>query len=329
MRSLLLTGIAAGLFGCATLNAAEARFGQEGELESFVQDMANRHDFDVAQLRQLLSQAQPRQDIIDAMNNPAERLPWHRYRPIFLKPDRIAQGVVFWNDNAELLEKISSEYGIPSEILVAIVGVETYYGRHKGRHRVLDALATLGFNYPPRAQFFRRELEQYLLLAREERLDPLQLTGSYAGAMGMPQFIPSSYRSYAVDGDGDGRRDLFSNTADIMASVANYFRRHNWETGGLIAAPAQVSGKGWLTLDDQDLKPVRTFAQLTAAGVSTAVPAAADAPARLLVLETADGDEHWATFHNFYVITRYNRSPLYAMAVFQLAQQIKNQRTVR
>jgi membrane-bound lytic murein transglycosylase B len=194
---------------------------------------------------------------------------------------------------------------------------------------VLDALATLGFNYPPRAQFFRRELEQYLLLAREERLDPLQLTGSYAGAMGMPQFIPSSYRSYAVDGDGDGRRDLFSNTADILASVANYFRRHNWETGGLVAAPAQVSGKGWLALNDQDLKPVRTFAQLTAAGVRTTTAAAADAPARLLVLETADGDEHWATFHNFYVITRYNRSPLYAMAVFQLAQQIKNQRTVR
>ncbi|HEX5513706.1 MAG TPA: lytic murein transglycosylase B [Gammaproteobacteria bacterium] len=329
MRSLLLTGVAAGLFGCATFTVAEARFGQEGELESFVQDMANRHDFDTTELRQLLDQAEPRQDIIDAMKNPAERLPWHRYRPIFLKPDRIAQGVAFWNDNSELLEKISTEYGVPPEILVAIVGVETYYGRHKGRHRVLDALATLGFNYPPRAQFFRRELEQYLLLAREERLDPLQLTGSYAGAMGMPQFIPSSYRSYAVDGDGDGRRDLFSNTADIMASVANYFRRHNWETGGLIAAPAQVSGKGWLALNDQDLKPVRTFAQLTAAGVSTTTAAAADAPARLLVLEAADGDEHWATFHNFYVITRYNRSPLYAMAVFQLAQQIKNQRTVR
>lgn len=327
MRSLLLTGIAAGLLGCVTLTSAQPRFGQDGELESFVQEVASRHDFDAAQLRQLLEQAKLRQDIIDAMNNPAERLPWHRYRPIFLRAERIEHGVVFWNKHAALLQRISAEYGVPPEILVAIVGVETYYGRYKGKHRVLDALATLGFNYPPRAQFFRRELEQFLLLAREENLDPLELTGSYAGAMGMPQFIPSSYRNYAADGDGDGRRDLFTNPADILASVANYFRRHNWVPGGPVAVPAQVRGNTWQGLVDNDLKPVRRFAELQLAGVSTQAAIDADTISRLLVLEAADGNEYWATFNNFYVITRYNHSPLYAMAVFQLAEEIKKQRS--
>lgn len=326
MRSLLLTGIVAGLLGCAPLSSAQPRFGQDGELENFIQELVDRHDFEATELRSLLDQAEPRQDIIDAMNNPAERLPWHRYRPIFLRPERIEHGVKFWSEHADLLQRISAEYGVPPEILVAIVGVETYYGRYKGKHRVLDALATLGFNYPPRAQFFRRELEQFLLLAREESLDPLELTGSYAGAMGMPQFISSSYRNYAADGDGDGRRDLFTNPADILASVANYFRRHHWETGGPVAAPAQVRGDGWQVVADQDLKPARRFAELQRAGIKAETTAAGDTPARLLVLEAVDGNEYWATFNNFYVITRYNHSPLYAMAVFQLAEEIKKQR---
>lgn len=327
MRSLLLTGIAAGLLGCATLATAQPRFGQEGELDEFIQELISRHEFDAAELRELLQQAEPRQDIIDAMNNPAERLPWHRYRPIFLRPERIEHGVAFWDKHATLLQVISADYGVPPEILVAIVGVETYYGRYKGKHRVLDALATLGFNYPPRAPFFRRELEQFLLLAREEDLDPLELTGSYAGAMGMPQFIPSSYRNYAADGDGDGRRDLFNNPADILASVANYFRRHHWEPGGPVAVPAQVQGGGWQAVNDKDLKPSRRFAELQDAGVKTQASIDGNTTSRLLVLEAKDGNEYWATFNNFYVITRYNHSPLYAMAVFQLAEEIKNKRS--
>lgn len=326
MRSLLLTGFVAGLLGYAVVAPAQGKFGTTSELDSFIRSMVNQHGFDAGELRQLLEQAEPRQDIIDAMNNPAERLPWHRYRPIFLTPERIKQGVAFWNDNASLLERVSNDYGVPPEILVAIVGVETYYGRYKGRHRVLDALATLAFNYPPRAAFFRSELEHYLLLAREEKIDPLQPTGSYAGAMGMPQFIPSSYRNYAADGDGDGRRDLYNNKADILASVANYFRRHGWQQGDPIAAPAQVRGDGWRELTDPSLKPTRTFGELAAAGVTADIAAADDAPARLLVLDTAGDSEYWATFHNFYVITRYNHSPLYAMAVFQLAQAVKDQR---
>lgn len=326
MRSILLTSLVAGLLACTTANA---KFGKDGEFDRFAEEIANRHGFELDELRQLLSQAEPRQDIIDAMMNPAERLPWHRYQPIFLKPDRIAQGVVFWDEHAKLLERISKEYGVPAEILVAIVGVETYYGRHKGRHRVLDALATLGFNYPPRANFFRRELEHYLLLVREEGLDPLEVTGSYAGAMGMPQFIPSSYRAYSADGDNDGRRDLFNNTADILASVANYFRRHHWQQDGLIASPALVHGDGWQALHDNNLKPSRPFSELKAAGIETKATPAADTPAHLLVLDAVSGNEYWVTFDNFYVITRYNRSPLYAMAVFQLSQAIKEQRTNR
>lgn len=327
MRSIILTSLVAGLLAITV--TANAKFGKDGEFDRFAEDVASRHGFELEELRKLLSQAEPRQDIIDAMMSPAERLPWHRYQPIFLKPDRIAQGVVFWDENSELLEKISKEYGVPEEILVAIVGVETYYGRHKGKHRVLDALATLGFNYPPRADFFRRELEQYLLLVREENLDPLEITGSYAGAMGMPQFIPSSYRAYAADGDGDGRRDLFNNKADILASVANYFRRHHWQEGGLIASPAQVKGDDWQAMNHPDLKPARRFSDLKSAGVETKATAKADTPVRLLVLEAANGNEYWTTFNNFYVITRYNRSPLYAMAVFQLSQAIKEQHANR
>lgn len=326
MRSILITSVFASLLACTAIAGADTRFGKDGEFDRFAEEVANRHDFDLDELRQVLAHAEHRQDIIDAMMSPAERLPWHRYQPIFLKPDRIEQGMVFWNENAELLDRISEEYGVPQEILVAIVGVETYYGRHKGRHRVLDALATLGFNYPPRADFFRRELEQFLLLTREESLDPLEITGSYAGAMGMPQFIPSSYRAYAADGDGDGRRDLFDNKADILASVANYFRRHHWQQDGPVASPASVQGDAWESVKDKDLKPSRQFSELEAAGIEAETSPAADTPARLLVLEAVDGNEFWVTFDNFYVITRYNRSPLYAMAVHQLSQAIKNQR---
>lgn len=326
MRSLLLTGVIAGLVGCAAATPAQGKFGDEAAVEEFVKDVSSRNGLDAKEIRALLDQAKLQQDIIDAMKNPAEKLPWHRYRPIFLKPERIQGGVAFWNENAELIDGISAKYGVPAEIIIAIVGVETYYGRYKGKHRVIDALATLAFSYPPRAPFFRSELEHYLLLANEERLDALELTGSYAGAMGMPQFIPSSYRNYAADGDDDGRRDLFSSKADVLASVANYFRRHGWQTGAPIAAPAKVDGDGWQHLDSKNLKPSHTFADLKNGGVKTDVQVAADAPARLLILDAAEGNEYWATFHNFYVITRYNHSPLYAMAVFQLAQAIKDQR---
>ncbi len=321
MFSLLLMLIGA--------TAAAVDFADHPEANRFIAEMSERHGLDKQELRTLLAQARHRPEIIEAISRPAEAMPWHRYRPIFLTETRIEGGIAFWDEHSELLEHIAAEYGVPPQILVAIIGVETAYGRFKGRHQVLDALTTLTFDYPPRAGFFRRELEHYLLLTREEGIDPLQPAGSYAGAMGMPQFISSSYRAYAVDGSGDGRRDLFANHADILASVANYFRRHHWRQNEPVAVPARLSGRDWQPLLVRELRPQHTVAQLRDAGVQFDPALAAEQRARLLALETADGQEHWVTLHNFYVITRYNHSPLYAMAVYQLSKAIAEQREAR
>jgi membrane-bound lytic murein transglycosylase B len=326
MRPFLAAGLFAGtvlLSACATTPTHAA---PQDELDAFIVEQVREHGFQRDELERLLAQAEHRQDIIDAITRPAERLPWHRYRPIFLKPERIEGGVKFWNEHADLLQRLSRQYGVPPEIMVAIVGVETYYGRFKGKHRVLDALTTLAFSYPPRAKFFRSELSHYLLLAREEGWDPLSRSGSYAGAMGMPQFISSSYRNYAVDGDGDGKRNLFENPADALASVANYFARHGWETGAAVVQPAQVEGERWRELVNTDLKPKSSVAELSAAGVRTGTQLAGELPAKLLVMEATEGEEYWLALNNFYVITRYNHSPLYALAVYQLSQEIKAQR---
>lgn len=326
MRALLLASCGL-LLLLGSANAQAIDFGTDTRVRAFIDEVSTRHGFDRAELQTLLSRATHRPEIIQAISSPAEQLPWYRYRPIFLTDERISQGVAFWNAHAELLERISLEYGVPAQILVAIVGVETFYGRFTGRHQVLDALATLAFDYPPRADFFRRELEQFLLLAREEGFDPLQPTGSYAGAMGVPQFISSSYRTYAVDGSGNGRRDLFNDPADILASVANYFRRHGWRQNEPVARRASVRGNAWRPLLLRELKPQHTVSDLLDAHVRFDTKGLApDAHARLLELELSDGNEYWATLHNFYVITRYNHSPLYAMAVFQLAQAVKDRR---
>lgn len=324
MRSIALIGLLAGATFLSSACAVKQTRAAAPALDAFAEEVAARHGLDAAQVRALLSQAEYQQSIIDAITRPAEKLPWYKYRPIFLKPERIDAGVEFWRDNAELLEKVSTDYAVPPEIIVAIVGVETFYGRHKGKYRVIDALTTLGFNYPPRETFFRSELEQFLLLAREEKLDPLTPVGSYAGAMGMPQFIASSYRRYAVDGDGDGRRDLWESKPDILASVANYFQRHGWRPGEPVASPAQVSGDKWQALLSNDLALNARVGELAAAGVTTATPQPSERKAKLLALESAaDSNEYWVAYNNFYVITRYNRSPLYAMAVYQLAEAIR------
>ncbi|RFA31489.1 lytic murein transglycosylase B [Alkalilimnicola ehrlichii] len=301
-------------------------FSEHTEVQRFIDEVSERHGLDRAEVAELLGQAKHRQEIIDAITRPAEGLPWYRYRPIFLTDERIRLGVAYWKEHQDILERVSAEYGVAPEILVAIVGVETYYGRYRGRHRVIDALATLAFDYPPRGSFFRRELEHFLLLTREEGIDPLVLSGSYAGAMGVPQFISSSYRAYAVDGSNNGRRDLFSDPADILASVANYFRRHGWRDGDPVVATAQVSGNAWRELLVNDLRPRHSVAELRQAGIQFNATLADDRRARLLELETEDGAEHWVTLQNFYVITRYNHSPLYAMAVHQLSEAIREQR---
>jgi membrane-bound lytic murein transglycosylase B len=322
----LIIGVLLISAGCSSFAApddpADAR-----AMRDFAQTMAAQHGMDATAVEALIrDEAAHQQSIIDAISNPAEALPWHRYRAIFLTDERIDAGIAYWNEHRELLDAVEQRYGVPAEIVVAIIGVETQYGRYRGRHRVLDALRTLAFAYPPRADFFRSELEAFLILTNEEGIDPRTPLGSYAGAMGVPQFIASSYRAYAVDFNGNGRRDLFSEPADAIGSVGNYFARHHWRADAPIAQPAQIEGGVDEDLLGGDLKPRHVVADLTQQGVRTQRPLAADEPARLLALETRSGPEYWLTLNNFYVITRYNHSPLYAMAVYQLAQAIKAKR---
>ena len=289
--------------------------------EAFIERVVSEHGLDANEVRALLAEARYQQSIIDAMTRPAEARPWYRYWPIFLTEPRIAGGAEFWRANPTLLEQVSAEFGVPIEIIVAIVGVETNYGSNTGSFRVLDALATLGFYYPRRADFFARELGHFMVLASEEGLPLTEVRGSYAGAMGLGQFIPSSYRAYAVDFDGSGRRDLWRSLPDALGSVANYLARHRWDTGARIVLPVEQVP---VDLDETfTMNLNHSLAELAAMGIvfdPDGVPD--DASATLVALENEDGHEHWIALNNFYVITRYNRSPLYAMAVVQLAEAI-------
>lgn len=302
---------------------ADTRQPDATTVDQFVEEMARRHKFNPQQLQQLFRQAQIQQSILDAIAKPAESKPWYEYRPIFLTVDRSRGGVDFWNANMAVLTRASQVYGVPEEILIAIVGVETRYGKNTGKYRVLDALSTLAFAYPPRSTFFRKELEEYLLMTREESLPPAVQLGSYAGAMGMPQFIPSSYRRYAVDFDNDGKRDLWTNPADVIGSVANYFKQHRWHSGEPIVSPVKVHGDRFQQLIDNDLTPRYTPRELMENGVILPKGLPKDLKGSLIKLEGPDGPEYWVGWHNFYVISRYNHSALYSMAVYQLSQDIK------
>lgn len=314
--TLLLCAASFTCYGRTDLN-------ERAEVRAFIDEMVQQHAFSRSQLEELFRAVEMRPDIIEAITRPAESKPWHTYRPIFLTEERIRGGVAFWHEHAALLQQAQQRYGVAPQYVVAILGVETRYGRFRGRHRIMDALATLAFDYPPRGGFFRSELQHYLLMTREETIDPLSLTGSYAGAMGTPQFIPSSFRAYAVDFDGDGRRDLFDSVPDIIGSVANYFKVHGWINGGTITVPATVSGEDYKPLLAAGLKPHIAAGELANHGITPRWNITASAPVALLELEGEKGAEHWITFNNFYVITRYNRSPLYAMAVHQLGEAIR------
>lgn len=288
----------------------------------FADQMASRYGFDAREIEHLLAQSARQDDILTAIAKPAEALPWHRYRPIFLQQSRIRQGVTFWEQNQVVLERAAQQYGVPPQIIVAILGVETRYGRYRGKHRVIDALRTLAFDYPPRSKFFRSELEQYLLLSREEGFDPLQPKGSYAGAMGIPQFISSSYRVYAVDFNRDGHRDLWDQPEDAIGSVANYFRKHGWRRGESVAVPANATTELPRRQASQQLKADSSVAELRKRGIVPKHILPAEQPASLVILEGKKGPEYWIGLPNFYVITRYNHSALYAMAVYQLSRAI-------
>jgi membrane-bound lytic murein transglycosylase B len=292
------------------------------DVQEFISELGAAEGFDTAYLESMLADSEVQQSILDAMSRPAEKVkPWHEYRAIFITPERINAGVVFLEEHQETLARIEAETGVPAEMILGIIGVESYFGRITGRHRVLDALATLGFDYPPRSKFFRSELGQAFLLAREENMDLLELQGSYAGAMGPPQFIPSSYRHYAVDGDGDGRRDLLSNWQDIMASVANYFVAHKWQAGQPVASLATIEEQATPPIN-KGLKPQSTVGALSEAGVFFPTELDNDAVAGVWQLEGADGDEYWVGFRNLYVITRYNNSIMYALSAWELGNAI-------
>jgi membrane-bound lytic murein transglycosylase B len=296
------------------------------ELRSFIDEMVAKHNFNSVELVTLFGRVKPRPDIIEAISSPAEGKPWYQYRLIFLTPSRISGGVEYWNEHADTLARAEKVYGVPPEIIIAIIGVETRYGTYKGKYPVLDALATLAFDYPKRAAFFRSELEQYLLLTREERIDPLSVKGSYAGAMGGPQFISSSYRRYAVDFDNDGKRDLWEDPVDMIGSVANYFSVHGWQRGEPIATPATVTGSKYKPLEELGLKPQYSLRRIRQYGVTPQTRLPDDELAALITLENENGPEYWLGLQNFYVITRYNHSELYAMAVYQLSHAIAAER---
>jgi membrane-bound lytic murein transglycosylase B len=293
--------------------------------KSFASNMALRHGFDECEVAALLGKARYSQAVMDAIRRPYEARPWYSYRSIFLTEERARGGVAFWRQHREVLERAQAVFGVPPQIITAIIGVETEYGNNLGRHRVIDALTTLGFSYPEREDFFLEELEEFLLLTREESVDALGAKGSYAGAVGLPQFIPSSYRAYAVDFDQDGRRDLWQSAADAIGSVANYLRHHGWKSGEPVVVEARVSQgvpKGVLPAEKKPKKPSTSVGLLQAAGITTGEPLRDSMRATLIRLDAPE-PEYWVGLENFYVITRYNRSNLYAMAVYQLSREIQ------
>ena len=318
MRCILFAMV---LLACAALARAQQVLAPQ--IEAFIVEMADKHQFEPGALRRLLAQAQPRPEILRAISTPITTLPWHEFRGRFVDAARITGGIRFWREHAATLERASREFGVPEEIIVATIGVETLYGRNTGTHRVLEALAMLAFQYPPRAELFRSELEEYLLLVRESGFDAMLIRGSYAGAIGIPQFLPSSYRRYAVDFNGDGRRDLMKTPADAIGSVANYYKSFGWRSGDGITVPVELDPGNAQALVGIGILPQLRVGELKRLGVTPAAPVDDGAEAALFVVESEAGPLYWLGLNNFYVITRYNRSINYALAVHELARELR------
>lgn len=312
-------------FSLLSINAYAEDFSDNKAVKMFIKDMVKKHKFNKQYLEKLFARAKMYDSILEAIARPAESKPWYQYHPIFVTQKRAQGGIDFWKKNADALSRAEEKYGVPAEIIVAIIGVETRYGKHAGTYPVFDSLATLAFGYPPRATFFKGELEQFLLMTREENFDAQLLKGSYAGAMGMPQFISSSFRRYAIDFDGDGKRDLWNNTTDAIGSVANYFRKHHWKPGQPITHKVNVDSnrKEFKKLITTSLKPSHTQLELLLGGVTLPRGINKELKGKLLKLTNKRDSEYWVAWNNFYVITRYNHSALYSMSVHLLSQKIK------
>jgi membrane-bound lytic murein transglycosylase B len=295
------------------------------EAESFINTMVAKHGFKRGQLQKWFGQAKTQTAVLQAMARAGTARPWYEFRQDHVNDARIRTGLEFWERNAQTLARASADFGVPEQIIVATLGTETFYGRRNGRYSTFDVLSTLAFNYPPRADFFRGELEEYLLLARENGVNPLQYKGSYAGALGIAQFMPSNYRRYAVDYDGDGKRDLW-NDADAIASVANYYRSWGWQAGQRVIAavepPSAANRNAYVSLLQGGIKPHTPVSKLKEAGVTLLDEAPDDLMATLLAAHGDSGMQYWLGFDNFYVITRYNRSTNYALAVHELALEL-------
>lgn len=302
-------------------------FANNPNAQQFIDKMVNKHGFDRQQLQEILSQAKRLDSVLRLMDNQAPTTSvkppsgpngaWLRYRKKFITPDNVQNGVVFWNQYEDALNRAWQVYGVPPEIIVGIIGVETRWGRVMGKTRILDALATLSFNYPRRAEYFSGELETFLLMARDEQDDPLNLKGSFAGAMGYGQFMPSSYKQYAVDFSGDGHINLWD-PVDAIGSVANYFKAHGWVKGDQVAVMANGQAPGL----PNGFKTKYSISQLAAAGLTPQQPLGNHQQASLLRLDVGTGYQYWYGLPNFYIITRYNHSTHYAMAVWQLGQAV-------
>jgi len=299
-------------------------FSAAPEVQAFILEMHERNGFDIAHLTRQFAGIHSNATVLRAIRPaavPEQQRSWPRYRERFINERRINNGLRFWQENGAELARAEAIYGVPAEIIAAIIGVETEYGRNMGNFSVLEALSTLAFDYPPRGEFFRKELEQFLLMARENGVSPLEIKGSYAGAIGIPQFMPSSQRNYATDFDGDDKIDLRGSTSDAIGSVARFLSVHGWQAKAPIASPATVTGDPG-ALIAAGLKPSQPLQELLQQGV--AATGDRERPAALIDLVAPDqATEYWVGFDNFYVITRYNRSSFYAMSVFQLAEALR------
>ncbi len=292
-------------------------------LPQFIDEMVIKYQFKRDELEQIFQRTQYRPAVINLISAPATIKPWPQYRAAFTNNKHISDGLKFWQNHINVLQRAEKEYGVPQEIIVAVIGVETNYGRNTGKFNVLDTLTTLAFDYPRRADFFRSELEQYLLLAREQKFEPFKIQGSYAGAVGIPQFMPSSYRKYAVDFNNDGEINLFNNPEDSIGSVANYFNQYGWQSGEPVAVRAKLNEKTELNI--KETHDMATWAEM---GVIPVIQTADLKSAWLLDFTVSEGKEFWLAFKNFQVIMLYNNNIFYAMSVYQLADALRNARIV-
>ncbi len=322
LKTMLLSFI--GSVALFVNNAHSGDFDNYPALESVITELSTQGLYNKEQLNDIFYEVERQQVALDLMNSPAEKVAlWKDYRARFLTPRNINNGVAFWQKYREALEVAEQQFGVPQEIIVAILGVETRYGANKGRLKVIDSLTTLAFDFPRRSEYFTQELKNFLILSKEQGLDPLQVRGSYAGAMGYGQFMPSSWRKLAIDFDGDNKADLINNPIDAIGSIGNYFKENGWQDAPVIALQANASQTLNTDILSRDLKTNNTLGALKSQGLQLATELADSTPASAFSLEGDEGTEYWLGFNNFYVITTYNRSIMYAMAVFQLSQALK------